>query len=631
MKRILKRKKYILVIMSILSVIAVICCILVYGTGLLKMISSMASEMKLENMMLSGRYIKESGIMKKDWLIINAAVLFAAACSIALLSMGMVMKEGKRNLKREKLLDRFCQDPYQIALLVDECDLRCRYATPGTCRIFGMDVDEMRGEKVYDLFRNIMSVDENDPEVVSIYGKLTAWDKKEDVFIERFPVVDACSGISRYMRGRVFTPEKGDICILMHDDTDIAAQEKVLYDSLVSARAATQAKSNFLNNMSHDIRTPMNAISGFVSLLEKNGHDPVKVAEYTKKIRVSSDHLLRLINEVLDMSMIESGNTELVMSEFTVGSLLAEILPHIQSQSQVKKQMLTVSGDTDYPYSMIGDKLHICQILINILSNAVKYTPEGGYISVDINVARKTGGKTASVRFAVTDTGIGISDDFADKVFEPFAREDDRDVRKIQGTGLGMAITKNLVELMGGSISIHSRKGAGSCFTVDLEFKLADSKAKSNMYFPYEESGKIKTNEINSVFAGMNILIAEDNDFNAQIMEELLVMAGARCVSARNGLEAAHIFESSVPGSFDLIVMDVMMPVMDGHEATKCIRHCGHPDAQNVFIVAMTANAFTEDVKKSMEAGMDAHVSKPLDMEVLEEIVHKLRTGEPIV
>ncbi|MBR1993445.1 MAG: response regulator, partial [Firmicutes bacterium] len=404
-----------------------------------------------------------------------------------------------------------------------------------------------------------------------------------------------------------------------------------LEQALFIAKSANEGKSAFLANMSHDIRTPMNAIIGFSHLLDQEWQFPDKVREYTRKISASSKHLLSLINEVLDMSRIESGNTVLVMSEFTVGNLLDEILPHIQSQSQAKRQFLKVRGDIDNPCIMMGDRLHIGQILINILSNAVKYTPEGGDIYVDVDLFRKAGGKTAQVKFSVTDTGYGIDADFIEHIFEPFAREDDRDIRKIQGTGLGMAITKNLVDLMGGTVSVTSEKGAGTRFTVELEFKLADSKAKSNTYFPYEDTGDLKTQEEDCIFAGMDILIAEDNDFNAQIIEELLTISGARCVMAKNGAEAVQIFVDSVPGTFDLIIMDVMMPVMDGHTATKKIRMSGHADAENVLIVAMTANAFADDVKKSVEAGMDVHVSKPLDMEVLEEVVFKLRTGAPVM
>ncbi len=534
---------------------------------------------------------------------------------------------------------------------------------------------------------------------------------------------------------------------VLSDRTQERKSELALRDALAIAKTANESKSVFLSNMSHDIRTPMNAIVGFAALLQRDAGNPEKVREYTRKITSSSQHLLGLINDVLDMSKIESGKTTLNLSVVSLAELVEELGAMMQPQAKAKHQQFKIDVYDIYNEEILGDRLRINQILINILSNAIKYTPEGGRIDMVVRQMPQNTKNYARFHFEIRDNGIGMSQEYLETIFQPFTRESTKKTSEIQGTGLGMAITKNLVELMGGTIEVESQRDKGTTFRVDLELRvkeqdvdpdfwkkhgvtkmlivddeeeicigiqnvMADTgvqisyalggqpavsmaqKAQSEgmgydlvmidwqmpdisgietarrirrivpSHVPVmiltaydisriEQEGteagidgflqkpfflsnfrlmldhlksdhteeKEAVQEQDNILAGKNILAAEDNELNAEILTELLEMAGASCQIAGNGREALEMFEGAESGQYDLILMDVQMPVMDGYEATRAIRGCRHPQAKTIPIIAMTANAFAEDVKDALDAGMDEHVAKPIDMERLKSVI----------
>ena len=384
------------------------------------------------------------------------------------------------------------------------------------------------------------------------------------------------------------------------------------------ARAANKSKSNFLSNMSHDIRTPMNAIIGYTTLLRKEADNPKKVREYTEKISSSGDYLLSLINDVLDMSKIESGKTTLNISMFHIKELVKEVESIIRMQAEMKKQGFDVSIENVTHEYLMGDAMRIRQIVLNLLSNAVKYTPQGGRIRFTVEGIPQAKANIQKLRIVVQDTGYGMDEDYAKTIFEPFIRLNNSMTGKIQGTGLGLAITKNIIDLMGGTITVNSTLHKGSTFTVELEFPAADEPETALTDSAAETEGEEFSLD------GLHILAAEDNELNAEILTELLDMEGAVCKICGDGRKTVEEFEHSEPGTYDLLLMDIQMPDMNGYEATKAIRAGSHPEAKTIPIVAMTANAFAEDVLEALQAGMDGHIAKPVDMVVLKKTISKV-------
>lgn len=523
----------------------------------------------------------------------------------------------------------------------------------------------------------------------------------------------------------------------------LARSKETAEQAFQIAEEANRAKSSFLSNMSHDIRTPMNAVVGFAALLTRDAENPEKVREYTKKITASSQHLLGLINDILDISKIEAGKTTLNLSDENIVELIENIDSIIRPQMKAKHHTFEVRSMELKHEHVVMDKLRLNQILLNLLSNAVKYTPDGGRIVLTIRELPQSGKQLAHYRFVVEDNGYGMSEEYVQKIFQAFTREEDSVTNKIQGTGLGMAITKNLLDLMGGSISVKSEKNKGSVFTVDLELAVNEQHVDQDFWqkngitrilavddeevicqniqmvmedagvsveytldgesavemvrradregrlydvvildwkmpgmdgletaacirreisrdipililtgfdLPEDGEGAVdaflskpffltsfrqKVDAVlnrekrqagqdkgeKSILCGMHILVAEDNEINAEILRELLDMSGATCEIYENGKLVAEAFEKSKPGQYQLILMDVQMPVMNGYEATGVIRAMDHPMANRIPIVAMTANAFAEDIRDAMEAGMSGHVAKPIDMGVLEQTI----------
>ena len=392
-------------------------------------------------------------------------------------------------------------------------------------------------------------------------------------------------------------------------------------EALQTAENANKAKTDFLSNMSHDIRTPMNAIIGITSLIRHDAGNKAKVIEYADKIDISSQHLLGIINDVLDMSKIEAGKTVFKYSDFSILDFMQELDTIFHSQIYEKQQTFTIIKENIQHEWVNGDQVHLMQIFSNLLSNAIKYTQEGGKIQFLVEECETKSSVYAKYRFLVSDNGMGMSADFKDTIFDAFTRAESSLTNKIQGTGLGMAITKNLVEAMGGTIDVESELGQGSCFEVLMDLKIAEDRTAA--LAAQEETDEQDGN----ILQGMRFLCAEDNELNAEILTELLKIEGAECTICENGEEILKAFEQSAPGDYDMILMDVQMPVMNGYEATKAIRRSSHKLAKTIPIIAMTANAFSEDIQHSLAAGMNAHISKPVEMKVLEKTIRSIKSG----
>ena len=392
-------------------------------------------------------------------------------------------------------------------------------------------------------------------------------------------------------------------------------------EALQTAENANKAKTDFLSNMSHDIRTPMNAIIGMTSLIRHDAGNKAKVIEYADKIDISSQHLLGIINDVLDMSKIEAGKTVFKYTDFSILDFITELNTIFHSQIDEKNQTLTIIKENIRHEWVNGDQVHLMQIFSNLVSNAVKYTQEGGKIQFLVEECETKSSVYAKYRFLVSDNGMGMSADFKDTIFDAFTRAESSMTNKIQGTGLGMAITKNLVEAMGGTIDVESELSQGSCFEVLIDLRIAEDRFVSS-------AERVEKDEpAGNVLKGMRFLCAEDNELNAEILMELLKIEGAECTICENGKRVLEAFEQSAPGDYDMILMDVQMPVMNGYEATKAIRRSSHELAKTIPIIAMTANAFSEDIQHSLAAGMNAHVSKPVEMKVLEKTIRSIKSG----
>ena len=511
-----------------------------------------------------------------------------------------------------------------------------------------------------------------------------------------------------------------------------------LSEALRAAQIASESKTTFLSNMSHDIRTPMNAVLGFTTLLAKDADDPAKVREYTKKIMASGQHLLSLINDILDVSKIESGKVVLNLEKFSLNDVVASVDAIIQPMAKAKRQSFHLEVNGVRHEYLLGDETRINQILINLLSNAVKYTPEEGHIWFRIIGLKQRSSQYERIRIEVEDDGYGMTPEYLETIFDAFTRAENSTTNKVQGTGLGMAITKSIVELMGGTIEVRSEVNRGSLFLVELELRIleehadrkfwenrgirrvlaiiGDQECRENvralvtgggleadmaasleealdllagsrdfqlvlldweafsgvqaasairaatpapilLLAEYDAEGteavletgrtgvlakpfflsafRQKVEELwsggepeplqDTSLEGLRFLAAEDNDINAEILAELLSMEGADCEIVENGRLAVERFQQSAEGEFDAILMDVQMPVMNGHDAARAIRALPRDDAGSIPIIAMTANAFTEDEKASLDAGMSAHVAKPLDLGLLKKVIRQCR------
>ncbi len=535
---------------------------------------------------------------------------------------------SNENLEKEMMLLRSFKNIYFLSV----------YGDLKTNRIHIIEADETFGKLC----------EENDYNLTTIYKtsieKYISLDFKEKIndfldpstFLERFMdtdllTIDYTSVSGRWNRMHLIKVNSDDsgravnVICAVQDIDEIKKSEfqyqTALIESARAAEKANQAKTEFLSQMSHDIRTPLNAIIGFSTIMLGDSGDPAQVEDYTKKILSSGKQLLLLINDVLDMSKIESGKIDLSAKPFSLFDMLCSVKEVIKTIADAKHQDFKMVIEEMEHDSFNADESRINQILINLLNNSVKYTPVGGSITLSVSSEHGNTDKYDRITFIVEDTGYGMSKSFLEEAFKPFSREQRSDTISVQGTGLGLSITKNLVDLMSGTIDVVSEEGKGSRFTVIIPMKVSETLAEK----------KEETNENSeNVLKGLNILVAEDNPLNSEIMTQIMKINGASVVIAPNGQEAVNTFKSNKEGTFDLILMDIQMPVMNGYEAARAIRALSNdnrPDASSIPIIAVTANAFTDDIREALLSGMNAHISKPINVNAMKSTVSKVLDG----
>ncbi len=415
-----------------------------------------------------------------------------------------------------------------------------------------------------------------------------------------------------------------------------------LEEALLEAENANRAKTTFLSNMSHDIRTPMDAIVGITNLMEHEDGLSDKMQSYIQKVQFSSRHLLGLINDILDMSRIESNEVRLNVEHVSLADQIGQIDTIIRTQANERRQTFRINAHELVHEYLVCDGVRFRQVLLNLLSNAVKYTPDEGMITLDLSEVPCEVPNHARFICTVTDNGYGMTPEFIRHIFEPFTRAENSVTNKVQGTGLGMAITKNIVDMMGGEIHVDSEVGKGSCFKVTLMLRIDTPKAyavSEKGILLVSDDGQVIQNvqavvctagdtdfkqKRGSVLRGMKFLCAEDNELNAEILKEILEMYDAQCTIYPDGEEIVQAFQNVKEGDYDVILMDIQMPKMNGLEATAAIRNGSNPLGKTMPIIAMTANAFSEDVQHCIGAGMDAHIAKPLDVGILEKTLREL-------
>ena len=526
-------------------------------------------------------------------------------------------KKDQQLLAREELFSNLSRNVDDVFLMIDTETSKVEYVSPNVQRILGLSPEAVQ-EDLYVLYpagddsgasrlENLMQMEQ---------GVQQEWERE---------FVNQETGEPRYIHvtGFINDVQGARKCIVdLSDRTGEHQTTLAVEAALEVAEKASKAKTDFLSNMSHDIRTPMNAIIGITTLMKNELHQPEKLAEHLGKLENSGQLLLGIINDILDMSRIESGKTTLNVEKMNLPQQISQLDSIIRQQAGQRRQTFTVNTHLQHE-NVLADPNRLNRVLMNILSNAVKYTPTGGHIRFEVDELPRNE-HYARYRFVVQDDGIGMSEAYQKTLFDPFTREERSGTNKVQGTGLGMAITKNIVDLMGGSINVESTTGKGTRFEVVLEFPVdaeADTVPEAQV-LPEEE-------EETSPLSGMKFLCAEDNAINAEILEMLLEANGASCTICSNGQEIVDAFASVKPGEYDMILMDVQMPVMDGLEATRRIRNGENPLGRTIPILAMTANAFLEDMQKSKEAGMDEHLSKPVDIAALEQTVKRFRVTPP--
>ena len=527
-------------------------------------------------------------------------------------------KKDQQLLAREELFSNLSRNVDDVFLMIDTETRKVEYVSPNVQRILGLSPEAVQ-EDLYVLYpagddsgasrlENLMQMEQ---------GVQQEWERE---------FVNQETGEPRYIHvtGFINDVQGARKCIVdLSDRTGEHQTTLAVEAALEVAEKASKAKTDFLSNMSHDIRTPMNAIIGITTLMKNELHQPEKLAEHLGKLETSGRLLLGIINDILDMSRIESGKTTLNIEKTNLPQQVSQLDSIIRQQAGQRRQTFTVNTHLQHE-NVLADPNRLNQVLMNILSNAVKYTPQGGHIRLDVEELSHTE-HYAKYRFVVQDDGIGMSAVYQKTLFDPFTREEKSGTNRVQGTGLGMAITKSIVDLMGGTIHVESAPGKGSRFEVVLEFPIDAEADKVQTASALPEEA-----EAVSPLSGMKFLCAEDNAINAEILEMLLETKGARCTICSNGQEIVDAFASVKPGEYDMILMDVQMPVMDGLEATRRIRNGENPLGRTIPILAMTANAFLEDMQKSKEAGMDEHLSKPVDIAALEQTVKRFRVTPPL-
>ena len=688
-----------------------------------------------------------------DQILMNSrrtiGLLFAILAAFMVLAL--LLRRTRQNMlekdleirDQEQLFDTFAtylsRNTSSVYMLLDQRTLTVEYVSPNIERVLGLTTEQITGNlRIFT------------PEYTGDDGR-SIHELKPGMELESINAnwTDPRSGELKYLLESVYCTEMQDgpkLVVYIADRTHERKSQDALKEALDIAQVANQAKSAFLGNISHDIRTPMNAIMGLVALLRNDAGNEQLVLEYTDRIDAASQHLLGLINDVLDMNKIESGSATLNIGPLNLADIINELNTIIRPQAKARNQVFEIFVSSLSHEQLLGDKVRINQILLNILSNAVKYTPEEGRIQLLAEELNQVIDGYCRIRFVVCDNGQGMSEDYLNVIFDPFTREQTATISKIQGTGLGMAITKSLVDLMGGDIKVDSKPGAGTTFTVELELRVQEQEDDESRFWtehnirriivadddvelcagvaaamarvgvtadyatngasaiqmiraaqgrgqPYDlflldwkmpgmdgletarllldsyqgslpillltaydwdeieaEAREIGVNHFmakpffmsnfkeavsrivgarpsspdDDVVRGMHILVVDDIEVNRMILVKILNTLGAECDTAENGRQALEKFQQAPPGSIDLIFMDIQMPVMDGYDATRAIRAGTHPEAKSIPIIAMTANAFVDDVRDALDAGMDAHVAKPIQLDKLKAAVRQV-------
>ena len=547
-------------------------------------------------------------------------VVSAITIAMAVMLLLLVIIQNRQKLKqkdnallaRDELFSKLSVNVDDVFLMVDAKDLRVEYVSPNIEKLVGISEQQVFDD-IHEI-EHLLRTDESEHILDQLSdilpGEQRLWDRE---------YIHQITGEELWFRVAAFcTDIQGEAKYIL-DLSDRTKDKKInqkLADAVHTAENANRAKTIFLNNMSHDIRTPMNAIIGFTNIARKY-HPKPEVENCLQKIRESSEHLLTLINDVLDISRIESGKIKFApigVDIVEVADTVLSIMYGFLSNRNITFHTHLAIPETRY---VLADAVRIREVLVNILGNAVKFTGDGGSITFTSDYLPGADDRHMIVRYRVTDTGVGMTKEFVKHIFDEFSQEESSARTYYKGSGLGMAISKRYVDLMGGNISVESEKGKGSTFTVELPLELTEADKVQKQASPGDSTD----------LAGVKILMAEDNDLNAEIAMVQLEELGIHITRASDGKEALKIFASNQPGTFDIIFMDIMMPKMNGYEATKAIRTLqNRPDARTIPIIAMTANAFAEDVQASLDAGMNDHLSKPIVMEeVIKTIARNIR------
>lgn len=680
-----------------------------------------------------------------QWIAIGANLLIVVICfAFYLLTSRWISKRAELQLSaRERIINVLSDNSQGIYIMVDSSTWKCTFISRSAEALLGVPVKALHNNSIKALLDVL-----NQP---NLKQTLQEWDNQSVMELERFWVYPEKSGEGKCLRFRVYPPQNEETLIAILDETTDAEREQALEDAMNIANNANKAKSVFLSNMSHDIRTPMNAIIGFATLATTNIGNDEKIKDYLSKILSSSNHLLSLINDILDMSRIESGKLSLEETEVNLSDVLHDLKNIINGQIHAKQLELYMDTLDVVDENVYCDKIRLNQVLLNLLSNAIKFTQAGGTVSVRVAQLKNTSDKKGLYEIRVKDTGIGMSKDFAERIFNPFERERTSTVSQIQGTGLGMSIAKNIIDMMGGTIDVHTEQGKGTEFIIRVEMKLASAhkpdekiqeleglralvvdddfdtcdsitkmlvrvgmrsewtvsgreavlRAKqaieiNDVFHAYiidwrlpdmngievarrirsmgddtpiiiltaydwtdieaeakaagvtgfcakpmfmsdlresllnalghtkaKEESVLPATDITDNFKGKRLLLVEDNDLNREIAYEILGEYGFIVDTAENGKEAVERISASNPGDYELVLMDIQMPVMDGYEATKRIRALEDSVLAAVPIIAMTANAFDEDRRAAADCGMNGFISKPINME---EVIEALRS-----
>lgn len=531
--------------------------------------------------------------------------------------------------KEKQMLNALCIN-YTAAYC---CDLKTDYMEPIKQKNFSHSARETGNLKKRNSYSEWIRyaydhiiVKETSPDYMEIFDAKNLMNRlqKEESFVYRHRTYPNGVGMEYFEATvvRLYTDEKSFKVIMGYRPIDNILKDemehqKQMEEALRTAEIANRTKTEFLRRMSHDIRTPLNGIIGLLEIDESHFDDTELVRANHEKMKISANHLLALINDVLQMSKLEDGTMKLAHEPISLVEMTRDIVTIVVDRAvDAGIQWKYERGKTAIPYPYIyTSPLHLRQIFLNIYGNCIKYNRLGGSITTVVDALGSENG-ICTYRWTISDTGVGMSQEFLRHIFEPFAQER-TDARSIyQGTGLGMAIVKNLVDQMGGSISVTSQEGVGSVFTITLPFEIAPEPGKEQSEEP----------KLTADIHGLHLMLAEDNELNAEIAKMLLTDAGAEVTVVTDGQQAVEMFEASVPGTFDAVLMDVMMPVMDGIIATKTIRSMNHPCAKTIPIISMTANAFKEDEQECLAAGMNAHLAKPLEMEkVIKTIAYYCR------